>query len=446
MATLQSQGSRKRKSDALGRIHATNTETSSNQTTGRGVRAGWTTCPLCGRHSQKRYALGRGIATHLHAVHTPWKPGMIERRKRRRLAERKAHEQRRHRSTCTTEDETASKTIEENLVETWEPSSQEINAWEKTVLQIVGELDAQSQDYRDEATTSTQFVRPGLDRRGIQGQEYRESLPPFLQAAANGNLEKLNSMVAAMNGNPEKPNEAVITLLDTRDRNLSLAEHWAAGSGHLHCLQYLFRLRQECEESPTNHEKSVLLITSKVRRRDGKTCLHYAARNGHMDCVRYLVEDCKYAVDEASGDSTTPFHMACFGGHKVVAEYLLQQGANLCATNDWGCTAAHWVALTSNTEKQQVREFCGMLQRYGVSFVKRQKQGHSALHKAAQKRNCTVIEWMGQTKEEGGAGLTADERLQAGQPDDGGHTAHEIWISFGGCEEFAKRMKEEWEW
>ena len=87
---------RKRKADSLGRIAALSVTDawtddvlappvpSVRTTTGRGALAGWTRCPLCGRHSQKRFALGRGIATHLHAVHTPWKPGKVERNVRRR--------------------------------------------------------------------------------------------------------------------------------------------------------------------------------------------------------------------------------------------------------------------------------------------------------------------------------------------------------------------------
>ena len=58
--------------------------------------------------------------------------------------------------------------------------------------------------------------------------------------------------------------------------------------------------------------------------------------------------------------------------------------------NDWGCTAAHWVAMTRNEDASEIRELCTLLSNscgIGSSFFcQTQKQGHSALHKAAQVR------------------------------------------------------------
>ena len=192
-----------------------------------------------------------------------------------------------------------------------------------------------------------------------------------------------------------------------------------------------------CDDSKNN---------KKMRRRDGKTCMHYAARNGQLHCLRYLLEDRKQTVDERSGDGTTPFHLACFGGHLVAVRYLLNHGADPRARNDWGCSAAHWVGLSSfseTTTREEVWALCRVIQSHGVSFVETQKQGHSALHKAAQRLNMHVIEWMGDAS---GAGLTAEERKQAGLPDDGGHRPSKIWLSFNGSSEFAQRMRNDWGW
>ena len=248
--------------------------------------------------------------------------------------------------------------VEEPLDRTWTPTSAEQEAWEQQVLKIVQELDQKDCD------TTTNMIKAGLDRNGQKATDYRQSLPPFLQAAAGGDLATLRAMVSS----------DVEGLFTTKDRNGSTAEHWAAGSGHLECLRFLVE-EGKTQEPPT-----------KMRRREGKTSLHYAARNGHLDCIRYLVEERGYSLRAASGDGTTPFHMACFGGNLAVVEYMLERESASIATegNEWGCTAAHWMAMTKCTSVEVVRKMCSLLLSKGVSFVQVQKQGHSPLHKAAQ--------------------------------------------------------------
>ena len=261
---------RKRKADSLGRIAAVAAASNAKhhhqqqqpqpRKTGRGALTGWTTCPLCDsgyyyshQRQQKRYALGRGIATHLHAIHTPWKPpaGKAERKKRQRLLaarRRRRAEQNKDRPMTDRKDETElKKKITEQERESWEPTQQEIDEWDETVLRIVAELEAKASQQQDGSSSSatTTTVQAGLDRNGKTSLSYRESLPPFIQAAANGDLSTLQSMVGdddtAAAGDA---NNNVQELLDLRDRNLSSAEHWAAGGGHLDCLQFLFGLRR----------------------------------------------------------------------------------------------------------------------------------------------------------------------------------------------------------
>jgi len=49
----------KKKNDVLGRLDV-------GSKAGRGSESGWTLCPLCQEVSKKRFAMGRGIAAHLH--------------------------------------------------------------------------------------------------------------------------------------------------------------------------------------------------------------------------------------------------------------------------------------------------------------------------------------------------------------------------------------------
>ena len=379
--------SRKRKADALGRLAESSSlsrldPSTKFSATGRGSVTGWTTCPLCGRHSQKRYALGRGISSHLHAVHTPWNPGKVERKKRRRLFERKLAEARRNRAVESGVTQECAEEIQN--VEKWDPTQKEMEEWDAKVLKIVVELDTQAADTSSMSTNqnragatqqpNVEFVQAGLDRSGKASQSYRDSLPLFLQVAADGDLSRLKSMVSEA-----ADEESITKLLATRDRHLSNAEHWAAGGGHLSCLEYLLECRRKYAADTTAGGAQ-----RKVRRRDGKTALHYAAKNGHLECVRYLIEKQGYAVEEVSGEGTTPFHMACFGCHPDVAVYLLQHGARVDAVNDWGCTAAHWLAMTRCGDPLVVRSMCSLLRDKGLSYVQAQKQGHSAMHKAAQ--------------------------------------------------------------
>jgi Ankyrin repeats (3 copies) len=430
---------------------------------GRGRLSGWTTCPLCAGFSTKRYALGRGIASHLHAVHTPWNPGKIEKKKRRRLTEQRQpnihQDSDRQRGTAGAE----------ILLESTPPNQEAIDEWDTKVLKLVAELEEkarQSAIARSDFTAlHAPFIQPGLDRNGQDTQDYRESLPPFLQAAANGDLTELRAMVRqriervtedntsnlALSASSDESvtfatSGCILELLDTRDRHLSCAEHWAAGGGHIECLQYLLKLRCDCRLAL---KEDVLLENGSKRskrRRDGKTCLHYAARNGHLNCVKFLIEQLHHAVDDASGDGTTPFHMACFGGHFETAKCLIENGANALATNDWGCGAAHWIGMTRSKSESDVRLLCRLLQSHGVCFTTPQKQGHTPLHKAAQKLNDHVIEFMALPVAEGGAGLSDEQKRLAGLPDQGGHTASEIWVSMGGDDKFGQRMKEEWGW
>ena len=448
---------------------------------GRGSEAGWVNCPLCGRHSRKKFAMGRGIAAHLHAVHTPWNPGKVERQKRRRIRERKLREfhnktllqQENDKPECNTTTSSSSCCrqpwqqqqqqpselpnnghdqilYQEN--HTWEPTEKEAEEWNQRVLQIVKELEEQhskisnDNEEKDPPTSTTQSTNSapaGVDRNGKEIKSYRSSLPPFVQAAANGDLASLKEMVEAKEKDTE--NE-ILELLNGRDRHLSTAEHWAAGSGHLECLKYLHKVRDQIagKESCVEKQKEQ---RKKIRRRDGKTALHYAARNGHVECINYLIQVQGHAVDEKSGDGTTPFHLACFGGHIDAIKALIQKhGADPLLANDFDCNAGHWIGMTKCESVDIIRKMCRLLQQAGVSFVHRQKQGHTCLHKAAQRQNRHVIEWMAQSLVEGGAGLSSEENKAAGEPDEGGHVPSEIWRSVGGAVEFADWMQRELGW
>jgi ankyrin repeat protein len=307
---------------------------------------------------------GRGIASHLHAVHTPWKAPSNAERKRRRLKEEKQN--RTIPSTATTTAATSSPKpiLQEPLaVETnphqpksaseqgpWEPSPKEVDDWNAQVLLTVAQLDKnplllptvadnQQEPKKDPAIVS--MMKPlstsavGLDRLGNRAKSYKASLPPFLQAASDGNLVQLQLILESCSDNPLQ----LWQELNRTDRHGSIAEHWAAGGGHLECLMLLKDTRQQVVETLARHEmqqqqqKQQQQPRSRIRRRDGKTALHYAARNGHVHCLKFLLQQ-GHAVDETSGDGTTSFHLACFGAHLDAMKCLLDHGADPLKAND----------------------------------------------------------------------------------------------------------------
>ena len=439
---------------------------------GRGCLTGWVTCPLCVPVSRKRYALGRGIATHLQTVHQPWNPGKVERKRRMRLKERRAAKARQGESSLDCPKATAATTAaiqkeedEKDREEDrtcWEPTQHEVDAWKTEMLQLLQRIEAaaaaaatggaapatpsgRTDSHSMDGALSVTVLPAGTDRKGDAAVQYRQSLPDFLQAAADGNLAGLKTMLVEAQANGGA--EAVRALLHTRDRHLSTADHWAAGSGNVECLRFLVEARNGFP--PPSHSEEVGAAPSappKLRRRDGKTALHYAARNGHTETIRYLLCEAHHPVDEASGDGTTPLHLACFGGHAHAFELLVDHGADPHRRNDWGCTAAHWIAMTKSQSKDEVWSFCKELQRRGVSFADKQMQGHTALHKAAQRKNRLVVEWMAGSEADGGAGLPESELRAAGMPDAGGHTPSEIWLSVKGDKDFAEWMRRKMQW
>ena len=448
--------------DVLGRLAST-------PSAGRGSEAGWTVCPLCEaqaeqeeqRHgnghlnsdknedkshhnpatasnkrkrkrSTKLLAAGRGLAAHLHAVHAPWK-------------QPSHHHQ--------------------------PPTEADRQAWDEKVLTILQQAPI--------------VVDRGTTRTGEQAKSYRKSLPPICQYAADGNLTALRQLLDMVDDNdyddadddngggvtPRLNNKHInnnqrLNLLLSRDRHGSTAEHWAAGGGHLECLKFLTQLRTQLQEQCQTPEKSTsaqgvsddtaLERPKKMRRRDGKTPLHYACRNNRRACVEYLLQQSSTtdAVNTPSGDGTTPLHLACYGGNLDLVQYLVQEaGADLHQANAWGCTVAHWTAMScrgvtntniedSNLHETKVCALATWLAEQGVDFTLVQGQGHSPLHKAAQHQNRDFIQWWADRCQNQTQRCDVTTTcLYKVQPDQGGHYPWDIWIQAGGDASFAQWMR-----
>ena len=424
---------------------------SKTASSGRGWQAGWTCCPLC-QGGQKQYAIGRGISMHFHQVHTPWAPGkaeLVRRNKIKRRCKGLVHK------TSANFDDLLQQHLgdvwdRDGVVKpvTWEPTASEREAWNIKTLKLMEQVEndasnsSSNTNKNKRETTSTEDEQNAkrrkmcsFDRNGQPTISYKQSLPLFLKAAAEGNLKQLKTLVKERLDD----NTALQKLLDTKDRNGSTAEHWAAGGGHLDCLQFLLSFQKTIpRKAPIKRQ----------RRRDGKTCLHYAARNGHISVIDYLLkhEGANMDVDIPSGDGTTPLHLACYTGQFETVHYLVEKhNANILRVNDFGCGVGHWVAIsTGNFEiSVNILQYCARHTSYEIVFGSIQKHGHSPVHKAAQKLNKPLIEWF---MTEAKLRWTPQQSYLAGGLDAGNHKPSDIWCLMDGEESFAELMRSECGW
>lgn len=76
----------------------------------------------------------------------------------------------------------------------------------------------------------------------------------------------------------------------------------------------------------------------------GRTPLFDAAETGNVELIEFLLAH-KANVNHADIDKTTPLMRACICGKAPAAQAILEAGADLHATNDYGRTALDFVLL-----------------------------------------------------------------------------------------------------
>ncbi|CAF3510712.1 unnamed protein product [Rotaria sp. Silwood1] len=70
-----------------------------------------------------------------------------------------------------------------------------------------------------------------------------------------------------------------------------------------------------------------------------QTLLHCACKKGYLDLAKWFIERQSAAVDIVDINLNSALHLAAYGGHASIVEYLLNQGANSTLINKWGMTA-----------------------------------------------------------------------------------------------------------
>ncbi|CAF1170144.1 unnamed protein product [Rotaria magnacalcarata] len=70
-----------------------------------------------------------------------------------------------------------------------------------------------------------------------------------------------------------------------------------------------------------------------------QTLLHCASKKGYYDLVHWLVEQRQANMDLVDFNGNTALHLAAYGGHKNIIQYLLDCGCDSTVKNRWGTTA-----------------------------------------------------------------------------------------------------------
>ncbi|CAK9077200.1 Espin (Autosomal recessive deafness type 36 protein) (Ectoplasmic specialization protein) [Durusdinium trenchii] len=195
------------------------------------------------------------------------------------------------------------------------------------------------------------------------------SLGPGLDACRAGDLETLKDLISQGAFDPR----------EDRDRNGCTGLLWACGFGHLKLVRFLV---DDCHVDPESPQLA-------RRGLAGRKPLHWAARNGQLAVVRYLVEQVHATVDPETSDGTTPLCLAAYQGHLETCRYLRGAGANVLTVNSFGCNLAMWIA--QGVDRVDVAEWALGL---GVNFDAINHNGQGPLHKAAQRGNARLVNWL----------------------------------------------------
>ena len=140
-----------------------------------------------------------------------------------------------------------------------------------------------------------------------------------------------------------------------------------------------------------------------------QTLLHCASKKGYFNMVRWLVEKCSANADLTDHNGNSPLHLAIYGGHFNVVDYLLNRGCDPGFRNQWGATAeeegikhGRWIAelfqsLRERSAFEMARE--GVQWWFEYYFDRRKvnkvdSNGVSLLYYTCRCGQRNIVEWL----------------------------------------------------
>lgn len=119
-------------------------------------------------------------------------------------------------------------------------------------------------------------------------------------------------------------------------------------SGFLHQALLNCNLKTIKEFVEEHDQETVCNILSNRRGVFGYTLLHEAVADGKADVLDYLLEKSSNVhVNCRANSGYTPLHLAASSGHRQCARTLLQHGADISITDDFGKTPRQTAELSS---------------------------------------------------------------------------------------------------
>lgn len=172
-----------------------------------------------------------------------------------------------------------------------------------------------------------------------------------------------------------------------RDKYDGCCVHWAAGCGHLQCLQWLVEVAGADPATKC--------------RGSGRQPSHYAARNGHLDCLQYLMNGCGCDLNALAKHGVTPLQLAVWQNQQHVAEFLCQSPRVLSdplQVNSFACSLVHWLATATPAVGGEggvlLLPMAEWLLEQGCDYFATQRSGHTVLHKAAWGGHLVLCRWL----------------------------------------------------
>jgi ankyrin repeat protein len=185
--------------------------------------------------------------------------------------------------------------------------------------------------------------------------------------------------------------------------------HMAAILGNLSHMNTLVEkhlgfMTQQYNDINNDHKKEIIAkFCSTKKGEKWNTPLHIATFKDQFEVVKFLVECCFVDVNEVNKEEATSLHCACAKNRRVIAQFLLDHGANVKARDEYGYSPLQ-IAL-----KAKNFDIADDLVHFGAALDFKRFDGKTALHIMAEQGNIEGLKFLLE-KHQCGAVFTKDQK------------------------------------